>query len=562
MRVLHCTLAVIALLATPLAAQVAPSPVTTGYIVFLRGAPVGREEVAVRTDATGTTITSQGRMSAPVNATLQHVEFRYQPDWTPTSFVLDGSMNGEDIRLRTTFKDGSAITEGSRQGTSVTSTQKVSLHTVMIPNGIFGGFAALAARLQGAAAGDEFFAFLVPTIEMRVRLSAVHDERMQTGTSIFSVRRYELIFSDPMGDLTVNVTTATNGALIRVTIPAQSLDVVRDDVAAATSRTDVYSSPGDEAVVIPAPGFNLGATITIPRAAAATQTPSRPSPAPVRFPAVVLLAGSNAPNRDGVAVGVPAMAELAGSLAEAGFVSVRYDRRGVGQSGGRSESATVSDYADDARAVVKWLTARKDVDPKRIALIGHDEGVWVALLAASRERRVAAIVSLAGPASTGAELLLERQQAELDSSKAPDVERNAKVALQRQINSAVLTGKGWEQIPPDMRRQADTPWFQSFLSYDPAKVIDGIEAPLLIVHGELDRETPVAHAGRLADLAHKGDSKSVELVTVRGVNHVLLPALTGEVSEYATLTDRHISKDVTSTVSAWLTKTMPGVRER
>ena len=109
---------------------------------------------------------------------------------------------------------------------------------------------------------------------------------------------------------------------------------------------------------------------------------------------------------------------------------------------------------------------------------------------------------------------------------------------------------------------ADTPWFQSFLAYDPATVIDDIDAPILIVHGGLDRETPVAHAERLADLARKGESKSVEVVIVRGVNHVLLPALTGEVGEYQTLTDRNISNDVTSTVGGWLTRTMPEARER
>jgi hypothetical protein len=37
---------------------------------------------------------------------------------------------------------------------------------------------------------------------------------------------------------------------------------VRADVAASTSRTQVYSNPGDEAVTIPAVGFNLGATLT------------------------------------------------------------------------------------------------------------------------------------------------------------------------------------------------------------------------------------------------------------------------------------------------------------
>ena len=80
--------------------------------------------------------------------------------------------------------------------------------------------------------------------------------------------------------------------------------------------------------------------------------------------------------------GIPTLAQLAGAIADAGFLAVRYDKRGFGQSGGRSESATIQDFAEDVRAVVRWLEKRKDVDPKRIAVVGHSEGAWVALLAA------------------------------------------------------------------------------------------------------------------------------------------------------------------------------------
>src|SRR6185503_9750929 len=74
-------------------------------------------------------------------------------------------------------------------------------------------------------------------------------------------------------------------------------------------------------------------------------------------------------------------AQLAGSLAREDFLVLRYDKRGVGQSGGRSERATLQDYADDLMAAVKWLAKRQDVDPRRIAVVGHSEGVAVALLA-------------------------------------------------------------------------------------------------------------------------------------------------------------------------------------
>src|SRR6185295_18891078 len=184
------------------------------------------------------------------------------------------------------------------------------------------------------------------------------------------------------------------------TVPSQGLDVVRADVAASTSRTQVFSNPGDEAVMIPGLGFNIGATLTRPAGAAAG----------TRLPAVILLAGAGINDRDGMSHGVPTLGQLAGAIAKAGYLVVRYDKRGFGQSGGRSESSTLSDQADDVRSVIRWLNDRKDVDPKRIAIVGHSEGAWVAMLAATRERKIAAVVSLAGAGTSGADLVLAQQQ--------------------------------------------------------------------------------------------------------------------------------------------------------
>ena len=540
-------------LAAPAAAQQAATPsARTGYNVFLRGSSVGREDVTVTTAADGITILSEGRLGPPVNALTRRAQIKYTPDWTPVSFEFDGTANGAEVSLRTAFSGGMATTQGTQAGTSVNVSHAVAAKTILLPNGMFGAFSALSQRLATEAApGLELRAYVLPIAEIPVRVDTVNAERMQTGTSIFDVRRYDLTLANPGGALAASLIAGDDGNLIRLTVPAQGLDIVREDVAASTSRTQVFSNPGDEAVLIPAPGFNLGATITRPRAAGAG----------ARLPAVILLAGSGADERDGVAFGIPIIAQLAGALSDAGFLAVRYDKRGYGQSGGRAESATLSDSADDVRAVVKWLGERKDVDPKRIALVGHSEGAMVALMAAARERRIAAVVSLDGPSSTGADLILEQQQHALDLANVPASEREAKVALQKQIHSAVLTGQGWQGISPEMRRQADTPWFQSLLAYDPAKVLDDVRQPLLIVHGEIDRQVPVAHADRLADLARKeSKSKSVEVVVVRGVNHLLVPAVSGETTEYGSLRDRNVSKDVTSAVTGWLTRTFQAIK--
>jgi len=532
------------------AAQQAPAAVKpTGYTVFLRGTPVGREEVTVREDATGTTITAQGRLGAPLNVVTRRAEMKYTADGTPERFSLDGSANGSDVSVRTSFVNGTAQTEGNQGTAKIATSHQFSPQAIVLPNGVFSLYAALADRLSKVTAGAELKAYILPLAEIGVRVVSDQPERIQVGTSFLNVQRYDLLFNNPGGDLAVSLTAGDGGRLIRLSIPAQAIEVVREDVASPTSRTQVFSNPGDEAVVIPAVGFNLGATITRPSAPAA------------RMPAVILLSGSSVGDRDGFVQGVPTLAHLAGAIADAGILAVRYDKRGFGQSGGRAESATIQDYAEDVRAVVRWLLQRKDIDPKRIALVGHSEGAWVALLAAAREKRVGAVASIAGPATTGADLVLAQQQRALDQMKLTPDEREKKVALQKQIQTAVITGKGWELVPQEERRAADTPWFQSLLAFDPAKVLKDIRQPLFFVHGALDKQVPPAHADLLADMARKqSDSESIDVVVVRGVNHLLIPAFTGEVTEYASLTDRNVSKDVSGALTAWLTKTFAAIK--
>jgi len=559
MRVLHCTWTLVLFLAVPAASAFAQgtaqpalaTPAAVGYTVFLRGAAIGHQDVTVRSDAQGLLISGQGQIAEPIDIITRRAELKYRPDQTAESLTIEARIGGVDINLQTTFENGTAVSKGTQGTSPIAATDMVSPQSMLLPNVFFGSHAVLARRLAGAAPGSEYRAFVGPGpgAQVAFRLQSEVTEQMQFGTSTFDVHHYELVFDNAGMPLTVHLYADNVGTLVRVGVPAQGLDVVRDDIAGSISRTRVTSNPGDEAVIIPAPGFNLGATITRPTAAAG------------RLPAVVLIGGVESDDRDGTAFGVPILANLAAGISQAGFLAVRYDKRGYGQSGGRRESATISDLSDDLRAIVKWLSDRKDVDAKRIVVLGHGEGAWLALLAAARDRRIAGVISVDAPSTTGAELALEQQQHALDRLKATPAERQQKIDLQKKIQAAVLSGKGWEGVPPDLRKQADTPWTQSVLSFDPARVIEDVRQPMLFLHAELDRQIPVTHVERLVDLARKeSKSKSVEVVTVRGVNHLLVPAVTGEPDEYSSLGELSVSKDVTGAVQAWLTKTFPAPR--
>jgi hypothetical protein len=190
--------------------------------------------------------------------------------------------------------------------------------------------------------------------------------------------------------------------------------------------------------------------------------------------------------------------------------------------------------------------------------VAHGDGVWTALLAASRDDRIAALALIAGAGTSGVDLTLERQQRALDRMVVPDAEKQTKIDLQRRIHRAVITGTGWQGIPADVRKQAETPWFQSYLLFDPAKVMPRVKQPVLLVRGALDTQVSAAQHERLVSLARsrKGAAgKAVQERTFTGLNHLLVPATTGDVEEYASLKDRTLSGEPMEALAAWLRST-------
>ena len=533
------------------ALQQTPVPGARAFVVFLRSRPIGREEVAVVREADGWIIRGTSRIGPPIDIVTRAAEIHYSAEWHPVRMELEGTSRGQEVTIKTTFADGKANNEISVAGASSTKADDVTADALVLPNGFLGSYSALARRLAGSKPGATFRGYVVPQAEVPIRVDGVFQDHIETTQRAINATRYALIVTNPGGEQRMDLWADADGSLLRMSIPLQALEIAREDVASAASRTTSFSLPSDEPVRIPANGFNLAGSL----AKRAGQTG--------RMPALVLIGGSGPTDRDATAFGIPIMGHIAGALVDAGFVVVRYDKRGVGQSGGRPESATITDYIDDARAAVSWLSKRDDVDKRRIGLVGHSEGAWVALAEAARDDRVAAIALVAAPSIPGADLVLEQQAHLFDRMKTPEAERQEKVALQRRINAAVLGQGSWEGVPDTLRGAAETPWFHSYLSFDPSRFLRDVRQPILIVQGELDTQVPPYHADKLAALARARKRKvDVQVVKVPGVNHLLVPAKTGDVDEYATLTDPAVSTAVTSAIASWMAKTMPSPATR
>jgi hypothetical protein len=179
---------------------------------------------------------------------------------------------------------------------------------------------------------------------------------------------------------------------------------------------------------------------------------------------------------------------------------------------------------------------------------------------AAGDKRVSAVALLSSIGVTGAELNMYQVVHGLERSGRPDSEKQQVIELQKKIQEAVLTGKGWEaiNISSVVRRQADTPYFQSFLAFDPAKAMKDVSQPVLIVHGELDTEVPPTNADQLEARARaRKRAVAVDAVKISNVNHLLVPATSGEVDEYDSLSQAAVSPDVVSAIASWLKKALP-----
>ncbi len=537
--------AALAITAPPLRAQAS----TSTFKVILRGTPVGTEDISVERTAQGWTIASSGRVGLPPDLVLRTLKLQYDVDWNPLELTVDATRSGQATVLHTTVRGTTATNELTESnGSPVVTTTAIDARAVLLPNPYVAPYEALAGRLHTEPPGADIPLYQPSGATGRAHVGESSAVNIQTLNGLIHAKRTMVeLLSQGAPPLRLEVWADENGRLLRVIIPAQSIEFVREDLGSVVARIVTMSRPNDEDVRVPANGFSLAGTL------------SKPVDAKGPLPAVVLLSGSGNTDRDETVAGIPIFGQISEALANAGFLVLRYDKRGVGQSGGRPDAATLADFAEDAKAAVKFISERKDVDRKRIAIVGHSEGGWIALLTAAKNGRVAAVGLVSTVAVSGRDLNLYRVSHGLQRSNRPEAERQATLDLQKRIQDAVVSGKGWETIDvlPAVRRQADTPYFQSFLTLDPARAIKDLDQPILVVEGELDTQVPPSNAEALQARAKARKKGSVDLVRVAGVNHLLVPARTGEIDEYANLPDRTVSPAVTTALVDWLQKTTP-----
>ena len=286
-------------------------------------------------------------------------------------------------------------------------------------------------------------------------------------------------------------------------------------------------------------------------------------------PAVVLISGSGGQDRDTSFYGFKVFEVLANLIAAQGIAVLRFDDRGIGGSTGEWPQATLHDRASDVAAAVAWLEAREDLDRNSIGLVGHSEGGLVAGIVANQVDGIAYLGLLASPAVRGDELLRAQQRMIMEVGGAgPKLVEQAQ-AYQQLALRAVATREGWDAVESSARalvleqlealpeaaqgsiantekyvdgmvaRQLmalQSPWFRSFVEYDPRPHILALDVPVLALFGTHDTQVPADQNSTAMSEAFADSSiPSHALATIWPANHLFQEAVTGNIDEYAVL---------------------------
>ena len=242
---------------------------------------------------------------------------------------------------------------------------------------------------------------------------------------------------------------------------------------------------------------------------------------------------------------------LAAALSSAHVSSLRYDKRGVGASGGDYLTTGMQQVLDDARAALGWLAAKAAGLP--LLVIGHSEGTFHAAQLAD-DGGVAGVVLLSGTVHTGEEILCW-QTGQL-ASRLP---RSARIILRlmrtdlvraRRKNQGRIMASEDDVIRIQGTR-VNARWFRDFIRYDPAPALREMTVPVLAITGGHDLQVPPDDVAAIGQLVGGGFEGHV----AGDLSHILRPDPDSVGPPgYRRAVRAPVNPEVLSLVTDWITR--------
>lgn len=273
------------------------------------------------------------------------------------------------------------------------------------------------------------------------------------------------------------------------------------------------------------------------------------------FPAALLLGGSGPLDRDGNVKRMPLSVsrDLARLLGEMGWGSLRFDKRGVGGSGGDYLATGLYEELGDAEAAYAWMASQDGVTAKMA--IGHSVGASMASELATTHDDLAGIVMLAATAKTGEETLAWQTLQMKENLLPKPVEGLLRLFGTDVVKQQAKAVAKLKETKTDVARiqlaKVNAKWMREFIAYDPRPTLDRVSVDVLAITGSKDVQVDPADLDVIADRVAR-----VETHLVEDVDHILRhePEAVSSPKNYRSQLQKPIDPRVVESITEWITR--------
>lgn len=296
---------------------------------------------------------------------------------------------------------------------------------------------------------------------------------------------------------------------------------------------------------------------------------------------VILIWGSGKLDRDAGGCGHKPFLVWADVLTRNGLAILRFDKRGVGESGGCFSGSTSSDFTSDVESAYLFLREQPEIKSDAIGLIGHSEGGMIAPRVCVKQPSVAFLVAIGAPILTGVELAALQSRVLPAAEGLGDEAINDYVKLQQRLQDALLDEEDdlrvaeifraevrvWEEVlkkhPKDLPKwfvMGPNPekciprirWSRELLRDDPGRMIARVRCPTLMLYGEKDMQVPAReNISRLKRIVKSNSINNISIKELPGLNHLLQNCQSGAISRYEKIKET-VSSEALEFMCSWI----------
>jgi dienelactone hydrolase len=273
------------------------------------------------------------------------------------------------------------------------------------------------------------------------------------------------------------------------------------------------------------------------------------------FPAVILIHGSGPNDRDETILANKPFRDLAWGLASRGIAVYRFDKRtrihGTKLKGDKFPTVK-EEVTDDALAAVALLRKTKEIDPKRVFVLGHSLGALMAPRIGKADSNIAGLVVMAGNARPLEDLVLE-QFTYLYSLDGGPTEEQKKELEEIKKKCARVKEPGLNDATPGTELPLGVPgaYWLSLRDYHPDQLAAQLTMPFLVLQGERDYQVTMADF-KLWEKSLTGRPKAT-LKSYPKLNHLFIEG-DGKSKPDEYLKAGHVAREVIDDIAGWIKK--------